>query len=105
MSAAPPAGASFPFRLDAATFGRLTEQSHIPRLLVVCLLPPDIDQWMVADTRTSMLHLRHINYWFVPRADQHTGRTQTTVHIPTNQVFDDMALCAIMRRVGRGEEL
>jgi hypothetical protein len=102
---APPTGAHFPFRLDGPTFDRLTEPSHLPRLLVVCLLPPNVDEWMVADVHGSAVHLQRLSYWFVPQSDHRTGRTQTTVHIPTDQVFDDLALCDIMRRVGRGEEL
>lgn len=100
-----PDGPHFPFRLDAATFDRLTERSHVPRLLVVCLLPPEVDEWIVADRTRTTLHLRRLSYWFVPQPDHRTGRTQSTIYIPTDQVFDDLALCDIMRRIGRGEGL
>lgn len=101
----PPLGNHFPFPLDADTFDRLTEPSHIPRLLVVCILPLEIDQWITADTSSSAFHLRHLSYWSSIKPEHRTGRTQTTIQIQTEQVFDDLALCGIMQRIGRGEDL
>ena len=102
---APPLGDRFPFRLDSDTFDRLTEKSHYPRLLIVCVLPSDIDQWICADPSSDIFQVRHLSYWYNVKAEERTGRTSTTLQIPTAQVFDDIALCGIMRRVGEGGEL
>jgi hypothetical protein len=101
----PPLGAHVPFPVDSRTFEWLTEPSHNPQLLIVCVLPTDPERWVYADVATNTVQLRHLSYWAVVRPEDRTGTTQTTVHIPTAQVFDDLALCEIMRRVGRGEEL
>lgn len=98
----PPLGNHFPFRLDSDTFDRLTEESHFPRLLIVCILPSDIEKWIYADQPRDTFQLRHLSYWYNVEASHRTGNTQTRLHIPTAQVFDDLALCDIMRRVGEG---
>jgi hypothetical protein len=102
---APPLGDKFAFALDNDTFDRLTEPTIFPRVLIVCILPPDIEDWVRADRVEDIFQLRHLSYWYSPRGVTKTGRTQTTVHIPTSQVFDDVALCDIMQRVGKGEDL
>jgi hypothetical protein len=98
----PPLGDYFPFALDADTFDRLTERTHIPRILIVCVLPLDIDRWIYADPSSDTLQLRHLSYWYNVQAAERVGETQTTLQIPTAQVFDDLALCEIMARVGKG---
>jgi hypothetical protein len=101
---APPLGDYFPFRLDSDTFDRLTEESYYPRLLIVCVLPSDIDQWIYADQSSDTFQVRHLSYWYNVKAEQRTGVTSTTLQIPTTQVFDDLTLCGIMQRVGKGGE-
>lgn len=98
----PPLGNDFPFRLDSDTFDRLIEESHLPRLLIVCVLPSDIEQWIFADRPGDMFQLRHLSYWYNVKASHLAGDTRATVRIPTAQVFDDLALCDIMQRVGGG---
>lgn len=101
---APPLGDYFPFRLDSNTFDRLTEDSHYPRLLVVCVLPSDIDEWIYADQSSDIFQLRHLSYWYNVKPEQRTGSMSTTLQIPTTQAFDDLALCDIMKRIGEGGE-
>lgn len=98
----PPLGEYFPFALDADTFDRLTERAHIPRILIVGVLPSGIDQWIYADQSSDVLQLRHLSYWYNVQATERVGKTQSTLQIPTAQVFDDLALCEIMTRVGKG---
>jgi hypothetical protein len=99
---APPFGNNFPFRLDSNTFDRLIEESHFPRILIVCVLPSDIDQWIYADRPGDTFQLRHLSYWYNVKTAYLAGDKRTTLRIPTVQVFDDLALCDIMRRVGEG---
>ena len=100
----PPLGDYFPFRLDSDTFDRLTEESHYQRLLIVCVLPSDIEKWICADQSSDTFQVRHLSYWYKLKPEQRTGVTSTTIQVPTTQVFDDLALCDIMRRVGEGGE-
>lgn len=101
----PPSGEAFGFPLDRATFDLLTEPSGWPRILIVSILPPDIDDWVQADQVGNVFQLRHLSYWRSLRGLSPTGNTQTTVPMLTSQVFDDLALCGIMQRVGRREDL
>jgi len=102
---APPLGDEFSFPVDTDTFSRLTEPSYYPRLLIICVLPVDIDEWIYADLDHDIFQLRHLSYWKSLKGEISIGRTQTTVHISTEKVFDDLSLCAIMKRVGAGEEV
>lgn len=102
---APPLGDELAFAVDNDTFDRLTERTIFPRVLIVCILPPNIEEWVNADQVDGIFQLRHLSYWHSLYGTAKTGRTQTTVHIPTSHVFDDVALCNIMQRVGRGEAL
>ncbi|WP_081900196.1 DUF4365 domain-containing protein [Allokutzneria albata] len=72
----------------------------VNRILVVMLLPPKIEDWIRAGC--DYLELRHCCYWVNLSGHKITGRERTTVRVPTNQVFDDRALCAIMERIGSG---
>jgi hypothetical protein len=88
----PPLGTSFPFPLDSKTFDILAQPSHLPLLLVVCILPSEIDDWITADPSGYSFRLHHLSYWFHVKPDHRTGATKTTLHIPTVNVFDDLAL-------------
>jgi hypothetical protein len=101
----PPLGNEFPFALDSDTFDRLTEPTIWPRVLIVCVLPPNIEDWVCANQIEDIFQLRHLSYWRSLHGMTPTGRTQSTVQIPTSQVFDDVALCNIMQRVGKEEVL
>ena len=101
----PPDGDNFPFPVDNATFDRLTEDAYYQRLLIVCLLPANIEEWIYADRLGSVFQLRHLSYWRSLRNEPRTGNTQTTVRIDTANVFDDLALCEIMKRIHAGEDV
>ncbi|MFD3524952.1 DUF4365 domain-containing protein [Streptomyces sp. NPDC058653] len=96
-----PPGSSFAFTLDndhLAKLGRTPVSVH--KILVVMLVPRTQDQWLRAGH--DQLDLRHCCYWVNLAGRPITGRTRTTVRIPTARIFDDRALCEIMARVGAG---
>ncbi|CAM5231811.1 hypothetical protein SVIOM74S_05271 [Streptomyces violarus] len=70
------------------------------KILVVMIVPRSQDQWLRAGH--DRLDLRHCCYWVNLAGHPITGRTRTTVRIPTTRIFDDRALCEIMTRVGTG---
>ena len=97
-----PPGSHFSFTLDNDHLRKLAQSRvAVHKILVVMLVPREIDQWLLA--RPDRLELRHCCYWVNLAGQPVTGRRRTNVRIPTGQVFDDRALCAIMARVGAGE--
>ncbi|MFE3114233.1 DUF4365 domain-containing protein [Kitasatospora indigofera] len=99
--AAAPAGPHFSFTLDNAHLRKLARaQVAVPKILVVMLLPRQVDQWLQA--RPDALELRHCCYWVNLAGHPVTGQRRTNVRVPVAKVFDDRALCEIMARVGAG---
>lgn len=97
-----PPGSHFSFTLDNDHLRRLARSRvAVHRILVVMLVPREPAEWISA--RPDRTELRHCCYWVNLAGHPVTGRRRTNVRIPTEQVFDDRALCAIMARVGAGE--
>lgn len=98
---AQPAGPWFSFTLDNDHLRRLARtQVAVHRIIVVMVVPRTVGDWVT--TRPDRIELRHRCYWANLAGHPVTGRQRTNVRIPTSQVFDDRALCAIMTRVGAG---
>ena len=96
-----PPGPSFGFTLDNEHLVKLARTPvAVPKILVVMLVPRERDQWLAAGH--DRLDLRHCCYWTNLAGHPVTGRRRTTVRIPTARIFDDVALCEIMTRVGSG---
>lgn len=72
----------------------------ISRILIVMTLPKTIDDWIAAEP--NALTIRHCCYWVNLEGASPRGRSETTVRVPTKQIFDAKALCEIMTRIGRG---
>ena len=96
-----PPGRSFSFTLDNDHLRKLARTPvSVHKILVVMLVPRSQDDWLRASH--DRLDLRHCCYWVNLAGQPITGRTRTTVRIPTSRIFDDRALCEIMTRVGTG---
>lgn len=96
-----PPGRSFSFTLDNDHLRKLARTPvSVHKILVVMLVPRSPDDWLRASH--DRLDLRHCCYWVNLAGHAITGRTRTTVRIPTSRIFDDRALCEIMTRVGTG---
>ncbi|MFJ4631843.1 DUF4365 domain-containing protein [Streptomyces sp. NPDC088847] len=94
-------GRSFSFTLDNDHLRKLARTPvSVHKILVVMLVPRSQDDWLRASH--DRLDLRHCCYWVNLAGHAITGRTRTTVRIPTSRIFDDRALCEIMTRVGTG---
>jgi hypothetical protein len=91
----------FSFTLDNDHLRKLARtRVAVHRILVVMVVPRSVADWVTA--RPDRIELRHACYWVNLAGHPVTGRRRTNVRIPTSQVFDDRALCAIMTRVGAG---
>jgi hypothetical protein len=102
-AASPPRlmGRFFSFTLDNDHLRKLARTPvSVHKILVVMLVPRAQDDWLRASH--DRLDLRHCCYWVNLAGHPVTGRTRTTVRIPTARIFDDRALCEIMTRVGTG---
>jgi hypothetical protein len=96
-----PQNGSFPFSLKNEHLQYLNLVAPtVNRMLVVMILPKDIEKWVFA--RADYLELRHCCYWVNLAGVATRGKEKTTVRVPTGQVFDDLALCDIMERIGAG---
>lgn len=98
---APVAPGTFPFRLKNAHLEKLSYPAPtVNRLLIVMVVPREMRHWIL--TTGNFMQLRHCAYWANLSGQQPSGSDTTTVHIRTDHVFDDVALCEIMRTVGQG---
>jgi hypothetical protein len=96
-----PPGPYFSFTLDNDHLRKLAHSRvAVHKILVVMVVPRSVDAWV--RTHPDRIELRHSCYWVNLAGHPLTGRRRTNVRIPTSQVFDDRALCAIMTRVGAG---
>lgn len=87
--------------LEADRFEYL--RSEIPalgKILIVMSVPKEQDKWVLASK--SMLKVRHAAYWANLADLPPAVGDSKTVSVPTSQIFDDVALCAIMARIGQG---
>lgn len=74
----------------------------VPRILVVVVVPDEVAQWIQHSEQE--LQLRHCGYWFSLRGMPATENlTTVTVNLPRAQVFDVMALTAMMQRISNEE--
>lgn len=92
---------AFSFTLENAHLEILSEELlYYPRLLVVMLLPRDVDAWVWS--KHNWMVLRHSMFWVDLRGVPTTGKAKTNVRIPYSQRFDALELCRILHSVGKG---
>ncbi|MBF0606482.1 MAG: DUF4365 domain-containing protein [Candidatus Magnetobacterium sp. LHC-1] len=77
------------------------EDYPIPRLLVVVVVPEDINEWLLHSE--DELSMRHCGYWMSLRGFPETDNKETiTVTLPRTQQFNVNDLCQIMERISNG---
>lgn len=73
----------------------------IPIILVVVLVPRELDEWLVMTD--EMLVLKRCAYWTTLRGEPPTTNTSSiSIRIPVEQRFDHEALEGIMERIEQG---
>jgi len=96
-----PPAPQFSFTLDNDHLEKLSGVAPtIHRLMIVMVVPASMQHWVLSTG--NYLQLRHCAYWVNLAGHAITGQSKTNVHIQTSHVFDDLALCEIMRTVGQG---
>ncbi len=90
--------------LPLKNYNDLREESLVPRLLVVLLLPEEEDRWLV-QTEDEMIS-RRCAYWSTLLGKPETENVDSvTVHLPRNQQFTVAGLRELMEKVSRREPL
>lgn len=88
-------------KLSNARFELLAQNPVIVhRILIALIIPKNVEKWVRASH--NYMELRHCAYWVNIAGAKPTGTEESSVRVPTSNVFDDIALCDIMRRVGSG---
>jgi hypothetical protein len=80
------------------TFRNPTPSVH--RIVVILHLPEGQEDWLRVSDNAMLLH--HRAYWVSVEGRPIATTESVTVKAPTSQVFDDVALCQIMSRIGQG---
>lgn len=95
--------AVLPFPLKLKNYDELRPTNFlVPRILVVVLLPDNVDQWL--ELSEERLVLRHCAYWTSLRGREEVDNDyQVTVHLPEEQKFDVQSLSSIMSAISRGD--
>ncbi len=92
------------FALPVKNYNDLREESLVPRLLVVLVLPQDETQWL-EQTEEQMIS-RHCAYWSsLLGREQRENAASVTVRLPRRQQFTVTSLGAMMEKVSRKEPL
>jgi hypothetical protein len=92
------------FPVPLKNYNDLREESLVPRLLVVLLLPQDETRWL-EQTEEQMIS-RHCAYWSSLLGREETdSAASVTVHLPRRQQFTVASLAALMEKVSRREAL
>ena len=92
---------SLNFALDVPTYRKLTNETLVPRILIVLSVPTDLERW-ITQTEEEMT-LRHGAYWVSLYGQGVTENEKTvSVHLPKAQFFTPLALTGIMNRVNQG---
>lgn len=76
-----------------------TPNPTVHKIVVIMRLPADPWNWATADHEDSSL--RHCAYW-INLSGQTSTAQSPTVTAPSTQIFDDVALCDMMERIGQG---
>lgn len=94
-----------PYVIDLSTYDNLRDELlTVPRILVVVLVPDDVDAW-VNQSETELV-LSHCGYWLslkgLPESETTTNKT---VYLPRQNIFTPAALRDMMERTSNGLEL
>lgn len=89
------------YPLPVKNYDELRGDTHVPRILVVVVVPDQSDSWMRQEEFKT--HLYRCAYWVSLFGMPAVGNTSTvTVHVPRKQIFNPKALSDMMDRIATG---
>ncbi len=77
-----------------------TFHNTLDKIVVILSLPEGPDGWTMADH--DSLSIYHCAYWVNVANEPVSDLVRPIVKAPKTQIFDDVALCEIMQRIGQG---
>lgn len=81
------------------------ENIHIPRILIVVLVPDNIQE-CIRHTEEESLILKRCGYWISLRGfPESKNQNSVTINIPRKNIFSVESLCSIMTKVGSDQIL
>jgi hypothetical protein len=87
--------------LSLKNYNELRVNSHVPRILVVVLIPENLSHWVVQSE--AELSIRHCAYWVSLRGMPETqNATTVTIELPRSNQFTVEALSTMIQRIGEG---
>lgn len=97
-------GDSLHFPLPVKNYNDLRLPTRTPRILIVLLMPEDLDRWTWQTPEE--LCLRHCAYWQCLEGEPDSpNTTSVTVQVPTAQLFSPDQLTSLMLKAERGDPL
>ncbi len=92
------------FPLKPKNYEDLRERTHIPRLLLVLVLPENPREWI--ETTEECMISRRCAYWISLLGMRERGNASSvSVRLPRSQRFDVVQLQGLMQRASREEPL
>ncbi len=89
------------YPLSLKNYNELRVNSHVPRILVVVLIPENLSDWVVHSE--AELSIRHCAYWVSLRGMPETqNATTVTIELPRSNQFTVEALSTMIQRIGEG---
>lgn len=79
-----------------------TADPTVSKIVVVMSVPASQNDWVHATA--TRLKVRNAAYWVNLDGAPETDAASITLYAPSSQIFDDVALCGIMERIGRGDK-
>jgi hypothetical protein len=78
------------------------ENVTVHKIVVILHMPAELEDWIRVGDDALLLH--HKAYWVSIRGNTpiEPGTESAQVKAPVEQIFDDLALCRIMQRIGQG---
>lgn len=77
-----------------------TKDPSVSKIIVIMAMPSRQDHWTYA--RHKSLSIHYCGYWVNIADAADTGAAEPTVQASQEQIFNDIALCDMMERIGQG---
>lgn len=97
-------GNEFKFKLSVKNYTELSQNTLVPRLLVVLLLPKNQDDWFI-QTSDSLCLKKCAYYHNLKDAQKTNNQDNITVTISTNCVFTPNKLLEIMTSISKRQSI
>ena len=95
------------YDLKVINYNQLIDQCRLaPLILILVLLPKDIDDWVVINDKKQETLIKKCAYWISLKGRNPTKNTKNIrIKIPLTNLLTPKSLKSIMDKIGRREEL